>query len=177
MCDATVDWGGKVKLAFNAMKTVLIIFSSRRSISLDNLSLSINNQHVKRSSQCTYLGMIFDELLCWRAHVAAKCASVKKIVRKKTGFKSTSTVASLVLANILPLDLEVQSRIGYRALTHGTDNLTPSANFLIKKVAEASIANVAPDTSNRTKEVKNQMREYFPRVWDSEWKSRFITRI
>ena len=80
MCDATVDWGGKVKLAFNAMKTVFMIFSSRRSISLDNLSLSINNQHVKRSSQCIYLGMIFDDRLCWRAHVAAKCASVKKIV-------------------------------------------------------------------------------------------------
>ena len=43
-------------------------------------------------------------------------------------FKSTLTVASLVLANILPLDHEVQSRIGYRALTHGTDNLTSSAN-------------------------------------------------
>ena len=67
-------------------------------------------------------------------------------------FKSTSTDASLVLANILFL---VQSRIGYRALTHGTDNLTPSANVLIKKVAEAAIASVAPDTPNRTKEVKN----------------------
>ena len=40
MCDATVDWGGKVKLAFNAMKTVFIIFSSLCSISLDNLSLT-----------------------------------------------------------------------------------------------------------------------------------------
>ena len=86
-------------------------------------------------------------------------------------FKSTSTVASLVLANILPLDLEVQSWIGFRALTHGTDNLTPSTNVLIKKVAEAAIANVAPDTPNRTKEVKNQMRAHFHREWDSEWKS------
>ena len=42
--------------------------------------LLINKQHVKRSSQCTYLGMIFDYRRCWRAHVAAKCASVKKIV-------------------------------------------------------------------------------------------------
>ena len=83
-------------------------------------------------------------------------------------FKSTSTDASLVLANILPL---VQSRIGYRARTHGTDNLTPSANVLIKKVVEAAIANVAPDIPNRTKEVKNQMRVHFHRVWDSEWKS------
>ena len=83
-------------------------------------------------------------------------------------FKSTSTDASLVLANIFPL---VQSRIGYRALTHGTDNLTPSANVLIKKVVEAAIANVAPDIPNRTKEVKNQMRAHFHRVWDSEWKS------
>ena len=83
-------------------------------------------------------------------------------------FKSTSTFPSLVLANILPL---VQSRIGYRARTHGTDNLTPSANVLIKKVVEAAIANVAPDIPNRTKEVKNQMRVHFHRVWDSEWKS------
>ena len=72
---------------------------------------------------------------------------------------------------ILPLDLEVQSRIGYRALTHGTDSLTPSANVLIEKIAEAAIANVAPDTPNRTKEVKNQMRAHFNRVLDSEWKS------
>ncbi len=86
MCDATVDWGGKVKLAFNAMKTVFMIFS-RRSMSLDHLFLTV------RSSQCKYLGMIFHERLCWRAHVA---------------------------------DLEVQSRIGYRVLTHGMDNLTPN---------------------------------------------------
>ena len=58
MCNTTVDWGGKVKLAFNAVKTVFMIFSSRRSISLGNLSLNINNQHIKRFSQCTYLGMI-----------------------------------------------------------------------------------------------------------------------
>jgi hypothetical protein len=86
-------------------------------------------------------------------------------------FKSTSTVASLVLANILPLDLEVLSRIGYRALTHGNDNLTPTANILIKKVADAALASVAPDTQNRTREAKNQLRLHFLRAWDNEWKS------
>jgi hypothetical protein len=80
MCNATVDWGKTVKLSFNALKTVFIIFTRCKPSSDVHPSLSINNTLVSRTSQCTYLGMLFDEKLSWKDHVAAKCIASKRLM-------------------------------------------------------------------------------------------------
>jgi hypothetical protein len=75
MCDAVVVWGTSVKLSFNALKSVLMIFSSKRN--LPPLPLLVDNVPVLLSNSCLYLGLTIDVKLSLNLHVSQKCTSAK----------------------------------------------------------------------------------------------------
>ena len=173
MCVAVESWGRDVKLSFNALKTIFMLFTCLRTP--PPLSITMGGLSIQTSSQCKYLGITIDAKLNWSAHIELKCVAAKKLLffiskccrltwglsRKtlsllyKTVFlptllyncsvwasaiskkkivklllstqrpyalaiarlyKSTSTSAALVLANIVPLDLKILEIVTKRAL-------------------------------------------------------------
>jgi hypothetical protein len=78
MCNSVVDWGLNSKLSFNALKTVFMVFS-RKQFDRSALCLVINNVSIPHSRECRYLGLIIDEKLNWRAHIAKICTEATKI--------------------------------------------------------------------------------------------------
>ena len=78
MCDAAVEWGLSVKLSFNGIKSIFMIFSSKRDLPI--LSLVVDNAIVPRSNSCLYLGLTIDDKLNWNSHISKKCTAVKKLL-------------------------------------------------------------------------------------------------
>ena len=76
MCDDVVAWDASVKLSFNPLKYVLMIFSPKRN--LPPLSLLVDNVPVSRSNSCLYLGLPIYDKLSWNLHVLQKFTSAKK---------------------------------------------------------------------------------------------------
>jgi hypothetical protein len=78
MCDTVVAWGASVKLSFNALKSVLIIFSSKRN--LPPLSLLVDNVPAPRSNSILYQGLTIDDKLSRNLHTSKKCTVAKKLL-------------------------------------------------------------------------------------------------
>ena len=58
ICDPVVAWGASVTLTFNGLKSVLMIFSSKRNLPM--LSLLIDSVPVHRSNSCLFLGLTIE---------------------------------------------------------------------------------------------------------------------
>ena len=74
------NWFHDNKLTLNASKTSFIIFRSYRC-RISNLpdSVTYNNITINREKQVTYLGLILDEYLNWKAHIEDLCIKLKKL--------------------------------------------------------------------------------------------------
>jgi hypothetical protein len=77
MCNSVVDWGLNSKLSSNALKTVFMVFS-RKQFDRSAFCLVINNVSIPHFRECRYLGLIIDEKLNWRAHIAKICTEATK---------------------------------------------------------------------------------------------------
>jgi len=77
VCDAAVEWGFSVKLSFNGIKSIFMIFSSKRDLPI--LSLVVDNAIVPLANSCLYLGLTIDDKLNWNIHITKKCTAVKKL--------------------------------------------------------------------------------------------------
>ena len=107
MCNSVVDWGLNSKLSFNALKTVFMVFS-RKQFDRSALCLVINSVSIPHSRECRYLGLIIDEKLNWRAHIAKICTeatktfnTIKRCFRLSWGL-SSSKLLLLYNAVIIP---------------------------------------------------------------------------
>jgi hypothetical protein len=78
MCDSAVAWGRSFKLTFNGLKSVFMVFSSKRI--LPSLPLKVDNVCVARSNSCLYFDLTIDDKLSWNTHIANKCAALKEFL-------------------------------------------------------------------------------------------------
>jgi len=78
------DFAADHNLALNADKTQLLIIGTRRYLNslneIDKPLLRINSQVVSYRETVNNLGVIFDQTLCWNAHVDNLCKKVLSIV-------------------------------------------------------------------------------------------------
>ena len=77
VCDAVGVWLNSRKLSLNALKTVFVLFSRKRSAWPD-LSIDVDGVKITSSSSVHYLGFIVDANVKWREHLKAKCESAKR---------------------------------------------------------------------------------------------------
>ena len=74
------NWFHDNKLTLNASKTSFVIFrSSRCRIQNFPDSITYNNITITREKQVTYLGLILDENLNWKAHIDDLCMKLKRL--------------------------------------------------------------------------------------------------
>ena len=76
------NWLNINKLTINISKTFYLIFTRRK---LENISISLCNQQLKRKNSIKFLGVIVDDKLCWREHINYICKKISKsigIIRK-----------------------------------------------------------------------------------------------
>jgi hypothetical protein len=74
--DAVGVWLSPRKLTLNALKTVLVFFSRKRSAWLD-LTIDVNTVNITLSPSVHFLGFINDENFKCKEHQKAKCESAK----------------------------------------------------------------------------------------------------
>jgi hypothetical protein len=78
ICDAAEAWGLMVKLSFNALKSIFMVFHSSRLS--PSLSITVGGVSILPSKRCTYLGLIIDSKLNWYSHIESKCTATKKLL-------------------------------------------------------------------------------------------------
>ena len=76
------NWTSKNHLKLNIKKTHLIIFSSNsiKFKSLENLSITSNNNTIQQTNNCKYLGLIIDNKFNWTDHIQKLKIQLSKIV-------------------------------------------------------------------------------------------------
>ena len=77
VCDSVNQKLRDIKLNLNALKTVLMIFSKRRT-KLPKFTLIVNGNQIHPSETATLLGFIMDPQLKWTYHIKAKIVSAKR---------------------------------------------------------------------------------------------------
>ena len=117
------NWFHDNKLTLNASKTSFVIFRSPRC-RISNLpdTVTYNNITITREKQVTYLGLILDEYLNWKAHIEDLCIKLKRLfpifynIRKYLNKDQVRTIYFTM----------IYSRIKYGCITYGlctTENL------------------------------------------------------
>ena len=117
------NWFHDNKLTLNASKTLFVIFRSPR-YRISNLpdTVTYNNTTITREKQVTYLGLILDEYLNWKAHIEDLCIKLKRLfpifynIRKYLNKDQIRTIYFTM----------IYSRIKYGCITYGlctTENL------------------------------------------------------
>jgi len=72
------NWLNDNQLTLNIKKTNYIIFKTTRKKKNLNISLIMNNQHIRNVKETKFLGIIIDEHLTWKSHI--DCIA-KKLLR------------------------------------------------------------------------------------------------
>jgi len=90
------DWFSSNDLSLNASKTNYMIFSGRKKMTLDGIS--INNTQIKQVSHANFLGIVIDDALTWKPHIQATQGKLSKsigILRKASKSLSRSILMTL----------------------------------------------------------------------------------
>src|SRR6218665_946291 len=72
-----VDWFNINKLSLNPDKTNYILFRSPRK-KINDINLYLNKIPITQSHTSTFLGVIIDQYLSWKDHIALVCKKVSK---------------------------------------------------------------------------------------------------
>ena len=99
-----LKWIQSNKLSLNVEKTQYIIFSKRR-LQTDQLTVSINGEIIKRVDSFRFLGIIIDDRLSWRQHIAHIRRKVSKsigILRSARSLLNKNTLVTLYYAFVYP---------------------------------------------------------------------------
>jgi len=97
------DWFSCNQLALNASKTNYIVFSGRRKIKIDGIS--VNGSLLAQKSEINFLGIILDQSLSWRPHIQAVSNKISKsigVLRKINRHLSRKVMLSLYNSLVLP---------------------------------------------------------------------------
>ena len=77
--DKVAEWLNVNKLSLNTTKTKIILFRSPNKKPSQTIKININGKNIEQVKSTTFLGIIIDECLTWKDHIAIKVA--KKIIR------------------------------------------------------------------------------------------------
>jgi hypothetical protein len=67
-----------------------------------DLSVEINNHKLVRVKETTFLGIILDEHLCWKSHIASKVSKSIGIIYKSSFCLTRSALRTLYFAFVYP---------------------------------------------------------------------------
>ena len=73
-----VNWGETCNLKFNPSKTLMIVFTTKKSPPTPSISIQINNKPVTVVKSLRYLGVTLDSRLNWDAHRNITIQNAKK---------------------------------------------------------------------------------------------------
>ena len=76
ICNEATKWGQNVKLAFNGVETVFMVFRKQRKFV--PVQITIDGTCVSPVEHCTYLGCTIDNRLNLQQHIQSKCEAAKK---------------------------------------------------------------------------------------------------
>jgi ribonuclease HI len=91
-CNMVADWCESVKLSLNASKSNLILFDyrKRRTVALP-ASVTINDVKICSSSSTVYLGLVIDDRLSWKQHIARKCDAASRVMQMSRRYLSLTS--------------------------------------------------------------------------------------
>jgi hypothetical protein len=74
-------WLSVNKLSLNASKTKFMVFRTKnKHINYEQFDLKIDDCKIERQSEFNFLGLLFDEYLCWRSHINKISNKISKFV-------------------------------------------------------------------------------------------------
>lgn len=73
-----IQWLISNKLLINLAKIQSMLFTFKRRVNL--LSINLNNTIVKEQDIVTFLGVVIDKKLSWKAHISHICSKVSKSI-------------------------------------------------------------------------------------------------
>ena len=97
------DWFSCNQLALNASKTNYMVFSGRRRLQINNVS--IHNTALTQVRQTNFLGICVDDLLSWKPHIQLTCRKLARsigILRKVNKHFSRSIRLQLYKSFVIP---------------------------------------------------------------------------
>jgi hypothetical protein len=79
--DAMVEWGRQSGLEFNCNKTVVVLFTNKRTTPADyHEKIKVNNNPIEFSDEAKYLGIILDHKLSWNSHIKDKVVKCRRLL-------------------------------------------------------------------------------------------------
>ena len=97
------DWFASNRLALNISKTSYMVFSGRKRLSLDGVS--INNITLQQVSSSNFLGIIIDDTLSWKNHLSVLRGKLSRsigVLRKVSKHLSRSIMVQLYNTFFMP---------------------------------------------------------------------------
>jgi hypothetical protein len=89
------EWFLANRLTINIKKSNYIIFTPQQSRKMLDLSVEINNHKLVRVKETTFLGIILDEHLSWKTHIASKVSKSIAIIYKSSFCLTRSALRTL----------------------------------------------------------------------------------
>jgi hypothetical protein len=79
--NAMVDWGKESGLEFNTEKTVVVMYTQKKTTIKDyHEKVKVNGQIIEFSSEAKYLGITLDSRLNWNSHLKDKVSKARKLL-------------------------------------------------------------------------------------------------
>ena len=100
-----VEWLKANKLSLNIAKTHFMIFQPKKKNCSANIEIHIDDSPIQRIRECKFLGIIIDENLSWRSHIAylkKKLAKSLGILNKARQSLGRPSLLSLYNSMFLP---------------------------------------------------------------------------
>ena len=133
---ALVNWVDNNELLLNIKKTNYMIITNRRNLNYDSFVPSINNIPIERKKVVKFLGVLVDDKLSWKHHIAA----VKSKMSRYIGVLYKLKHILPLKARMLTFNSLVQSHINYCSLIWGASNKSKiEALFVVQKKAMRAV--------------------------------------
>ena len=112
---ALCDWVNANGLALNVRKTKYMIFTRSRNLNVNNFHAKYNNIPVEKKSEACFLGVLMDDKLTWKHHIAALKIKMSRYISVLYKLKSILPLAARMhIYNSL-----IQSHLNYCSLVWG----------------------------------------------------------
>ncbi len=103
--DKIAEWLNVNKLSLNTTKTKIILFRSPNKKPSQTIKININGKYIEQVKCTTFLGIIIDECLTWKDHiakVAKKIIRAAGIIAKIRHFVNRNTLKLIYYALVYP---------------------------------------------------------------------------
>ena len=103
--DKVAEWLNVNKLSLNTTKTKIILFRSPNKKPSQTIKININGKNIEQVKSTTFLGIIIDECLTWKDHiakVAKKIIRAAGIIAKIRHFVNRNTLKLIYYALVYP---------------------------------------------------------------------------